>query len=63
MGKAMTIEWIEFPGGACQVGLTADEAAALAATSAEAYRTAARDDADRLKGMSADHLDTAGNVE
>lgn len=59
----MTIEWIDIPGGTYQLGLTPDEASLLAETSAEAYRTAPRDDADRLKGLSGDDRDTAGSVE
>lgn len=57
------IDWIEIPGGTFQMGLTPDEAAALATSSAHAYRTRWREDAELLHGLRGDDLDTLGNRE
>jgi len=61
----MDTDWIEIPAGTYQVGLTGDEAVALARTSAEATRKHIEDDPDALHGLR-EHAEmeaTSGNLQ
>ncbi|HTM20817.1 MAG TPA: hypothetical protein VL172_09925, partial [Kofleriaceae bacterium] len=44
-------DWIDIPGGTFQVGVTREEALALARTSLEAMRTLGHEDPDLLHGI------------